>query len=210
MQRWHPFFLPLILALTIAAFRPYSDSKTVAAQAAEPSVAAQDADPAPTPKESATPSRVVAADSTEVPNHAPSNCPVTLPQDPRFIPPPPYPVYAASADHFWYGTDSLWTLLPIKGVWSGLAHNPQGYRQKVFWWRKGYFWRDEPEPELSVTGRRLNASAPALYVSKATNAFAEDIQSAMLVGVDFPTVGCWEITGRYAGARLRFVVWVAR
>ena len=31
---------------------------------------------------------------------------------------------------------------------------------------------------------------------------------AMLVGVDFPTTGCWEITGRYADAELSFVVWV--
>jgi len=31
----------------------------------------------------------------------------------------------------------------------------------------------------------------------------------MLVGVDIPTIGCWEITGRYAGHTLSFVVWVA-
>jgi hypothetical protein len=55
----------------------------------------------------------------------------------------------------------------------------------------------------------LDAEAPPLSVSRATNAFAEDIQSAMLVGVDFPALGCWEITGRYADAQLRFVVWVA-
>jgi hypothetical protein len=29
-----------------------------------------------------------------------------------------------------------------------------------------------------------------------------------MVGVDFPTLGCWEITGRYAEAELSFVVWV--
>ena len=33
----------------------------------------------------------------------------------------------------------------------------------------------------------------------------------MLVGVDFPTLGCWKITGKYAYAdvELSFVVWVA-
>jgi hypothetical protein len=31
----------------------------------------------------------------------------------------------------------------------------------------------------------------------------------MLVGVDFPTLGCWKITGKYAGAELSFVIWVA-
>jgi hypothetical protein len=94
-------------------------------------------------------------------------------------------------------------------VWSGLPHNPEGYTQKVFWWRKGYSWTAEPEPHLIVTGRRLDESASPLNVSRATNAFAEDIQSAMLVGVDFPTLGCWEITGQYAGMELSFVVWVA-
>jgi hypothetical protein len=28
----------------------------------------------------------------------------------------------------------------------------------------------------------------------------------MLVGVDFPTEGCWEITGAYEGNKLSFVV----
>lgn len=55
----------------------------------------------------------------------------------------------------------------------------------------------------------IDAIAPPLKVSKATNAFAADIQSTMLVGVDFPTLGCWEITGIYADAKLSFVVWVA-
>jgi hypothetical protein len=96
--------------------------------------------------------------------------------------------------------------VPGNGVWSALPLNPDGYTQKVFWWRKGYSWQNEPQPRLTVTGRRIDASAPPLLVSKATNAFAADIGSAMLVGVDFPTLGCWEITGRYADAELSFVV----
>jgi hypothetical protein len=31
----------------------------------------------------------------------------------------------------------------------------------------------------------------------------------MLVGVDIPTLGCWEITGQYNGTELSFVVWIA-
>ena len=145
---------------------------------------------------------------TIVPND-PDTCPVTRPSDPRFIPPSPYPQYAPSPSAFWYGTDSLWTVVPENGVWSALPHNPEGYTQKVFWWRKGYFWKEEPEPKLTVTGRRLDAPAPPLNVLEATNAFAEDIQSAMLVGVEFPTLGCWEIVGRYAGSELSFVIFVA-
>ena len=66
-----------------------------------------------------------------------------------------------------------------------------------------------PEPNLKVIGRRLDAAAPPLMASKATNAYAPDIKSSMLVGVGVPTPGCWEITGRIAGDELSFVVWVA-
>ena len=125
-----------------------------------------------------------------------------------FTPSAPYPL-KPPGDYFWYGTDSLWTALPQNGVWASLPRNPQGYSQKVFWWRKGYSWTEEPQPALSVTGHRLDGAAPLLNVTRATNAYAEDIQSAMLVGIDFPTLGCWEITGRYDDAELTFVVRVA-
>jgi hypothetical protein len=138
---------------------------------------------------------------------ADDTCPVTQPPDPRFIPPNPYPA-SPHASMFWYGSEGLWTAVPANGEWAALPHNAEGYTQKVFWWREGYSWQEEPEPQLSVTGRRLDAPAPPLNVSTATNAFAEDIQSAMLVGVDFPTLGCWEITGQYGGHELSFVVLV--
>lgn len=138
-----------------------------------------------------------------------SNCPVTVPPVPAFVPPAPYDTLNSFTDHFWFGTSSLWTLIPNNGVWGALPHNPDGYTQKILWWRDGYVWDQEPEPNLVVTGERLDESAPALIVSKATNAYASDIGSAMLVGVDFPTLGCWKITGNYGGAELSFVIWVA-
>jgi hypothetical protein len=142
-------------------------------------------------------------------NTIPETCPITRTPDVPFTPPAPYSRDAPGGAAFWYGTDALWTTVPKTGVWSQLPHNSAGYTQKVLWWRKGYSWTAEPQPQLIVTGRQLDASAPPLNVSRATNAFAEDIQSAMLVGVDFPTLGCWEITGQYAGTELSFVVWVA-
>jgi len=72
----------------------------------------------------------------------------------------------------------------------------------------GYDWSAEPEPALTVTGKRLDGEAPPLVASKATNAYAADIGSAMLVGVDIPTAGCWEITGQYGEQELSFVVQV--
>ena len=148
------------------------------------------------------------ARSEVVPHDPPVTCPITFRQDPLFTPPAPYSELGFEGD-FWYGSDSLWTAVPQNGVWAGLPHNPEGYTQKVFWWRDGYVWNEEPEPDLTVTGERLDAPAPPLIVSKATNAYAADIGSAMLVGVDFPTLGCWKITGQYKKTELSFVMWVA-
>jgi hypothetical protein len=148
------------------------------------------------------------AKSDVVPHDPPASCPVTTPQNPLFTPPSPYDSMGFEGE-FWYGSNSLWTAVRQNGIWEALPHNPGGYTQKVFWWREGYVWNEEPEPTLIVTGERLDASAPPLIASKATNASAADIGSAMLVGVDLPTLGCWKITGNYAHAELSFVVWVA-
>lgn len=146
--------------------------------------------------------------SESVSENARAECPVTVPQDPPFTAPPPYSPNSPFESNFWYGSNSLWTDLPKDGVWYALPHNPEGYTQKIFWWREDYIWNEEPEPGLTVTGERLDTPAPPLSVSRATNAYADDIGSAMLVGVDFPTLGCWKITGNYADAELSFVVWV--
>lgn len=151
----------------------------------------------------------VAFPATEVVSHdPPHSCLVTTSQDPAFVPPSPYDSLGFEG-MFWYGSNFLWTAIPNDGAWLGLPHSPSGYTQKVFWWREGYVWTEEPEPDLIVTGERLDASAPPLVGSKGTNAYASDIGSAMLVGVDFPTPGCWKITGEYRDAALSFVVWVA-
>lgn len=147
------------------------------------------------------------AKSKTVSKDSPPDCPLTIPQNPPFTPPPPYADLGLEGE-FWYGSNLLWTAVRQNGVWEGLPHNPEGYTQKVFWWSEGFSWKEEPEPELIVTGERLDASAPPLNASKATNASASDIGSAMLVGVDLPTFGCWKITGQYKKSELSFIVWV--
>ncbi len=154
-----------------------------------------------------TTSEVPAAHTAQAPGSAPADCTVTRPPEPPFVPPSPYSKTAPFGG-FWFGTESLWTDVPSDGVWPGLSYNA-GSTQKIFWWRKGYSASDEPHPDLTVTAQRLDAPAPVVNGSKATNAYASDIGRAMLVGVEFPTFGCWEITGRYRGTALSFVVWVA-
>jgi hypothetical protein len=148
--------------------------------------------------------RVLAESAASI---VPWNCPITRPQSPPFAPPTLKP--DLDPGEFWHGSDGLWTAVRANGTWSHLPFDSRGYTQKVFWWRKGYDVSKEPMPKLTVTGKRLDDIAPPFVVSGATNAFAADIGSAMLVGVKIPTAGCWEITGRYGPEELSFVVWVA-
>lgn len=157
------------------------------------------------------PEKLVPTDTANIatlPIDPPLNCPLTLPQDPAFVPPGPYAELGFGGS-FWYGSDLLWTSLPENGAWANLPHNPEGLTQKTFWWSEQFFWRDELEPALLVTGERLDAKAPSFTYSDATNASATDIGSAMLMGINIPTPGCWKITGMYKKTDLSFVVWVA-
>jgi hypothetical protein len=147
------------------------------------------------------------------PENVPETCPVTKPyQTSLFIPPPPYAAKPGNG-RFWFGTDRLWTSLPLNGMLKGLPVDTSSVRrafsEKLFWWRQGYDGHTEPRPKLIVTGKRLDSPAPPLEISRPTTAIMGH-SSAMLVGVDFPTVGCWQITGRYVDDELIFVIWVAR
>jgi hypothetical protein len=146
------------------------------------------------------------------PDVAPESCPVTKPfQTSLFVPPAPYEAETAKTQ-FWFGTDRLWTNLPINGIWKGLPLDTTArhstFSQKLFWWRQGYNAHAEPLPKLAVSGKPLDSPVPPLSVARATNALLSH-GSAMLVGLNFPILGCWEITGRYEDDELTFVVWVA-
>jgi hypothetical protein len=139
-----------------------------------------------------------------------SACPVSQPAATPFTAPIPYP--SPPDGYFWYGSDALWTGLPNDGVWQGLPRHDEGYGQKLFIWRVGYDPATEPEPALTISGRRLDGDAPPLAGHvPATHAFGPDIHSAMLTGITFPTAGCWEVTAIYTpsagdSATLTFVV----
>src|SRR5512133_1886266 len=83
----------------------------------------------------------------------PQDCPITRPQDPPFAPPAPYSGLGTDG-YFWYGTNDLWVSIPDHAVWSELPHDAHGYSQKIPWWRNGYEWDREPQPNLTVTGER--------------------------------------------------------
>jgi hypothetical protein len=149
-----------------------------------------------------------------MPDDVPKTCPITKPPAHPFIPPSPYPA-KTDPGSFWFGTEKLWTYLPADGTWRGLPHyrpTDSAFRQKLLWWRQGYNWRAEPQPKLTVTGRRLDAPAPPLAADHANNGFArgDPSHAFMTVGFYIPTLGCWEIMGHYKDEELSFVIWVAQ
>jgi len=150
---------------------------------------------------------------TATQHRVPDTCPVTKPyQSSLFVPPSPYPAKASAGD-FWFGSDRLWTALPVNGSWRRLPHytpSDPTFRQKLAFYREGYDWHTEPQPRLKVTGKRLDSPAPPLLSDQANNGWVKPEQTAMVTGINFPTLGCWEITGHYQDDELTFVVWVAK
>jgi hypothetical protein len=138
--------------------------------------------------------------ATTEPDGVPDTCLVTKPSDEPFVPPFPKPAKQAE-DSFSFGTDRLWTQLPADGTWRGLPHY-------LFFGRQGYDAHEEPEPKLRVTARRLDSPAPPLFADPDTSGWVHPDQQYMIVGINFPTLGCWEITGHYEDDGLTFVVWI--
>ena len=140
-----------------------------------------------------------------------ADCLVTLAPSQAFIPPAPHAPNPETSsigapDHFWYGTEALWTALSFTGSWHGLPHDGKGYSQKVFVWSKDYDPKKEPQPNLVITGRRLDADSPSFVNEHSTNAGFADGTKAMLAGVNIPSLGCWEITSQFKGRTLTFIV----
>ena len=94
--------------------------------------------------------------------------------------------------------------LPSDGNWSGMGPKHH-YRDKLWWWRRGYDAHKEPAPDLMLQATRLDGDALPVWVDNATNAYGEG-WSRMLMALEFPTSGCWEVNARYREEQLTFVV----
>ena len=150
-----------------------------------------------------------ATQSRNAADEPPASCPVTRAPKPPFVPPAPYPAKTL-AGSFYLGTTKLWVVVSTS-PWHRLPPWDRGYRQKIVWWSEGYDWKADPQPALSITGRRLDAPASPLIVDDHANgSYRDDMQSFIMSGVNLPTTGCWEITGRLKGQELKFVVWVGK
>jgi len=138
-------------------------------------------------------------------------CPVTKPPVQPFVPPPPYWTQHGP-DRFWYGTESLWTLLAVQGTWkirNNVLEGEGGYLTKLIYWRRGFDWRTELKPKLIVTATRLDREAPSVVEEHANAVFVSGRQpAAMMTGIDIPSTGCWELTAQYRDQKLSFVILV--
>ena len=108
----------------------------------------------------------------------------------------------------YFGTDRLWTMFPIKGVLKGTTASGATHLELV-WFRQGYNQWVEPTPRLKVHGKRLDGTARGVAVSQ-PKFIGSTPRNAMLVGLDIPDSGCWQITGRFEDEELAFVVWVTK
>ena len=205
MYRLYSFLSTLTLALLLpgcaaSANAQSRDIKPVDSNRAATDMPAQASSPAPVSPQS-------------ILREPPAACPITSAPAVAFVPPEPYPAAPPERykNQFWYGTPELWTMLGTDGTWYALPEDKDGYSQKVFWWSQSFDIKVDPFPAFKVTLERLDAStqsAPIVAAEQATNAFA-DFGTAMLTGVEIPSIGCWKVTGHYSDSELSFVVWVS-
>jgi hypothetical protein len=144
------------------------------------------------------------------PVFASGQCLVTLPPNPAFLVPEPYP--SSPSRGFWYGTESLWTNLGLSNRSQMPKDKP--WREKLAFWSRDFDWHTEPKPDLIVIAKRLDAVAPSVAAERASAAFypaapataSTRPPAAMMTMIDIPTAGCWEITAIYRRHSLSFVV----
>lgn len=104
----------------------------------------------------------------------------------------------------WFGSTALAVILPDNGTWPTTAPG-HSISVKLFWWREGF----EPgnEANLVVQLKRLDNGLNDADISSPTNAGGDPLGAwTMLTGIDFPSAGCWEVTGKYLGDKLTFIV----
>jgi hypothetical protein len=127
---------------------------------------------------------------------AEGDCEITVPDAPGFIPPDGYPASPSIEGHLWYGTDDLWTLLPVDG-----SYTPR----KSVWWSvnfPGGTW--EGAPNITVTYEQLDGPARYTY-DQGTNAYTPEDGDFMIAAIDPPDPGCWQVTATYKGTTVRYV-----
>jgi hypothetical protein len=102
---------------------------------------------------------------------ADGDCSVTLPSSSAVL----VPNSESDGSFAWYGSEALAVRLPADGRWKGMGPS-RNFRDKFWIWRRGYDAKTETRPALTFAGVK------------------------MLVGMEFPSAGCWQVTATYVYA----------
>jgi hypothetical protein len=150
---------------------------------------------------------------TRVSSAGPNTCPVTVPPQPGFVPPEPYPP-EPPFEQVWYGVPELWTnLYPNGQVWKGLPVHPDGSVGNKTAWFSEIFSTAQGEDfsgdaDITLTAVHLDGNARTVVVEGGVPSFHRDFKNFMLVPLVLPRPGCWEVTASYEGAELAYVIQV--
>ena len=114
---------------------------------------------------------------------------------------PPSYVKPLDGSRFWLGDETFWTALDVTGIWH--LRGKAAYSEKLTYWRQGFDWRNEPNPDLIVTARRLDQPAATVSAEQAHPIMAKE---AIMTVINIPSAGCWEISARFHGKKLDYIV----
>lgn len=128
---------------------------------------------------------------------SPSGCPVTDPDSMAFQAPTGFPTVPSDSDAVWFGTPTLWTVMPTDGSYE--------VRKSVWWSVDFEGGAAEPMPEITVTYERLNSHAePVVFAAPGTNGTTDADGEFMINGIDQQAPGCWRVTAEYRDASLSY------
>ena len=109
------------------------------------------------------------------------------------------------SDQFaWHGSEELAALIPRNGQWVGMGPE-RDYFNKFWWWRKGFDSRNESQPDLTITATRLDEYSEPVLITNASSGINSSGWNAMLIGMSFPSQGCWKVMGSYKDTQLTLV-----
>lgn len=123
-------------------------------------------------------------------------CPRTIAHSPA-----PHEDWPESAN--WFGSRALAVILNPDGRWSTTREGAR-LAVKVFWYVSDFKPRMEQQFTLRI--ERLDEGVNDAVAYGPNNAILEDDVSTIITGIDFPSEGCWRITGELREQSLKFVV----
>lgn len=130
--------------------------------------------------------------------HADDQCPVSKGE--HTFPEAPFP-----GSH-WHGSRDLAVALPEDGAEFSVTRPGANLSAKMVWWSRHY--APSPGNDLETESRSLTGSTSnvRIVMSHAVSQAPDGGPPyGMMMGIDVPEPGCWEVRGRFGAYELAFV-----